>query len=60
MFDANQDGVITEEELRGNAIIQSLLAPDLDLLEDDGVPESISLGVGFACVGATFDAGEAP
>jgi hypothetical protein len=61
VFDADQDGVITEQELRDNAIIQSLLEPDVDLVGDDDVRESLSFGMGFECVAASFTAaGEAP
>jgi hypothetical protein len=67
VFDTNLDGMVTEEEVRGSSIIQTLLAPDLDLLdaagafEPDGLEESISLGVGFDCVPASFTvAGETP
>ena len=61
VFDKNADGVISEQELKDNSIIQTLLAPDLDLIDDDGIRESISLGLGFSCVGATFTApGETP
>lgn len=61
VFDANMDGNITEEELRSSSIIQTLLAPDVDLLDEtgvrgrDGLEESISLGVEFDCVPATFE-----
>jgi hypothetical protein len=61
VFDADHDGVITEQELRDNAIIQSLLEPDVDLIGDDRVKESLSFGMGFDCVAASFAAaGEAP
>ena len=54
------DGVITEQELRDNSFIQTLLASDLDL-DGDGIRESISLGLGFDCVAATFEIpGETP
>jgi hypothetical protein len=46
VFDKNMDGTITEDEIRTSSIIQTLLAPDLDL-DGDGERESISLGVGF-------------
>jgi hypothetical protein len=56
VFDADMDGMVTAQELLANSFIQSMLAPDVDLLDDDGVAESISIGVGFDCVAATFDA----
>ena len=63
LFDANTDGTITAKELRTNALIMSLLAPDLDLFDSagiynprvDGVNDSLSFGVGFTAVGAVFD-----
>lgn len=64
VFDKDKDGTITEDEVRNSSIIQTLLAPDLDLLDDsgafepDGIEDSISLGVGFDCVAAVFT--EAP
>ena len=54
VFDKNTDGTITEQELRDSSIIQTLLAPDLDLVGDDGIRESVSLGLGFDCVRAMF------
>ncbi len=60
IFDANEDLVITATELRENSLIQSLLAPDLDLFKangdpgKDGVKESVSLGLGFTTVKATL------
>lgn len=58
IFDENQDGVITLDELRQNSLIEILTRPDLDLLtiEDgeqvywpsrDGELDTISFGVGF-------------
>lgn len=63
LFDDNDDGVITAEELRANALIQSLLAPDVDLFDatgafnpnTDGENDALSFGVGFTAVGAVFD-----
>jgi hypothetical protein len=56
------DYVITDEELINNDLIASILSPDVDLLDADGnfnprqdmVEDSVSLGVGFTCVPATF------
>jgi hypothetical protein len=55
VFDKDKDGHVTLAEIEGSPIMQTLLAPDLDLAGDDGVPESISLGLGFDCVAARFD-----
>jgi hypothetical protein len=64
-FDEDGDCAVSEEEIIGNSIVAStLLNPDLDLLDADGnfdpgadgVKDSLSLGVGFSAVTATFDA----
>jgi hypothetical protein len=61
----SEDCEVTEAELRDNSIIKStLLNPDLDLLDgdgnynpdDEGTKDSLSLGVGFTGVAATFTA----
>ena len=61
LFDENEDGMVTEEELRANALIESTVGnPDLDLFDGDGqfdpnvdgVKDSLSLGLGFTAVGA--------
>ncbi len=61
-FDDNLDGEISVAELRDSPLTSSLLAPDVDLLDDkgqlaprcDGVKEGISIGVGFTAVPAIF------
>ncbi len=58
------DCVVDFEELENNSLISSLLAPDVDLLDadgnfnprDDGVKDSLSLGIAFTGVNATFTA----
>lgn len=63
LFDSDSDGTITADELRTNALIMSLLAPDIDLFDSagnynprgDGIKDSLSFGVGFTAVGAVFD-----
>ena len=53
---------ITVDEIMANDLIASLLAPDVDLLDGSGnynpnsddTKESLSLGLGFTCVGATY------
>lgn len=61
IFDANHDVLITADELRASPLIQALLAPDVDVLRADGSPgqdgvkESVSIGLGFAAQAATFD-----
>ena len=60
LFDTNDDFTITADELRANAIITAVLAPDLDLTTADGiagrdgVKESVSLGLGFTAKNASF------
>ena len=68
-LDDPPDCEITVEEFANNSLISSLLAPDLDLFDCtgggwpngccfdprvDGVKDSLSLGVGFSAVAATF------
>lgn len=59
VFDRNEDGEITFEEVERNPLVVTLLRPDLDLFEvvggdgvqyrpgRDGEPDSMSLGLGF-------------
>ena len=67
LFDESdpQDCMVTLEELKSNSLISSLLAPDVDLFDGDpnagnysprtdGVKDSLSLGIGFSAVPATF------
>jgi hypothetical protein len=62
-FDDNEDCTVTVEELEANSLISSTIgAPDLDLFDEsgnfnprqDGVKESLSLGVGFSAVAGEF------
>ncbi len=62
-FDADGDCAVPLEELMSNSLIDATLRnPDLDLLDadgnfnpnSDGVEDSLSIGVGFAGVGASF------
>lgn len=63
-LDANGDGTITGEELGQNVLVKLATTPDLDLLDasgkfnprQDGVNDSMSVGLGFACAPATFTA----
>ncbi len=56
------DCVVTLDELKQNSLISSLLSPDVDLFDadgnynprQDGVEDSLSLGIAFTSVGATF------
>jgi hypothetical protein len=58
LFDENDDLVITAEEVRENDLIQSLLAPDVDLRKANGNPgqdgenDALSFGLGFEAVQA--------
>lgn len=63
MFDANNDGSITAQEVQSNSLLQALLAPDVDLLDASGnldpnpnqaSPDSVSVGIGFTAVKASF------
>jgi hypothetical protein len=60
IFDTNGDLKITADELRANALIRAVLAPDLDLLNangrpgHDGVNDSLSVAFGFTAKAAVF------
>jgi hypothetical protein len=62
-FDANDDMVVTADELAADPLVASVLAPDLDLERRDGSPghdgvkDSLSFGAGFTTVSATLDRG---
>jgi hypothetical protein len=64
VFDSDQDGTITVQELESNPLLMLAISPDLDLLDasgnfnpnQDDVRDSYSLGLGFTCVPATFTA----
>lgn len=68
LFDTDDSCSVTVEEIRTNDLIANLLAPDLDLLDgdgrfvpnDDGEPDSLSVGIGFEAVPATFVPPEPP
>lgn len=53
VFDVNQDGLVSADELRANSIIQAVLFPDVDLYRangkpgQDGITDSLSFAVGF-------------
>ena len=48
--------LVTDQELRDSALIQSLLAPDLDY-NGDGEGDALSVGIGFTAVNATVRGG---
>jgi len=62
LFDDNNDCMVSQSEVANNNLVNSLLAPDVDLLDasgnyapnSDGVNDSLSLGVCFTAVGAVF------
>lgn len=66
LFDSNSDCEVTTEELLASDLVDGTIRnPDLDLFDgdstefnpnQDGVKDSISLGVGFTAVSGTFDA----
>ncbi|MGC1376188.1 MAG: hypothetical protein WA821_08200 [Anaerolineales bacterium] len=64
VFDADRNGVISPAEIGDNLVLKLALSPDLDLLDasgkfnprQDGVKDSMSIGLGFACVPAIFTA----
>jgi len=64
VFDSDQNGIITVQELENNPLLMIAVSPDMDLLDasgkfnprQDGVKDSYSVGLGFTCVPATFTA----
>ena len=60
LFDTDDDLVITDQELLDSPLVQTVLAPDVDLFDaegapgHDGVADSLSLGIGFTAVRATL------
>jgi hypothetical protein len=51
LFDTDDDGTVTNQEVEEAPLIQSLLAPDLDL-DKNGKPDALSVGMGFTAVNA--------
>jgi hypothetical protein len=60
LFDSDGSCTVTLQELYDSGLLQSLLAPDVDLLDEeglsgaDGVLDSLSLGIGYTSVPATY------
>ncbi len=62
LFDDNTDGEVSLEELRNNGLVKALLAPDVDLFDEngrfaprkDGIRDSLSIGFHFTAVPASF------
>ncbi len=63
-FDTDQNGSISADELQNNILLKLATSPDLDLLDasgkfnprQDGVNDSMSVGLGFTCAPAIFTA----
>lgn len=63
-LDGDENGTITQDELGGNILLNAATSPDLDLLDasgqfnpgQDDVKDSLSMGLGFTCVSASFSA----
>jgi hypothetical protein len=70
LFDADGDGRVAAEELGASPLLADLLAPDVDLCAGpcaqgtdtgpDGVPDALSIAIGFAGVAARLEWGELP
>jgi hypothetical protein len=64
VFDSDNNGTITIQELENNPLLMIAVSPDLDLFDasgkfspgQDGVNDSYSVGLGFTCVPAAFTA----
>lgn len=62
VFDTDDDCAVSDAEVENNDLVNTILSPDLDLLDASGnlnpnsdeVNDSISLGLGFSAVGAVF------
>ena len=61
ILDANNDCVVTDEEVASNDLVASLFNTDVDMLNGttfgpgiDEIDDAISLGLGFSSTGATF------
>lgn len=63
VFDEDENGELSLDEFRNNSLADSLLAPDVDLLDDegrfaprcDGVKEHLSVGLRFTAVPARIE-----
>lgn len=61
LFDLNSDCDVTLQELYDSSLLDIVLAPDVDLLDEegldgtDGTDDSLSLGLGFSAVRAIYD-----
>lgn len=53
LFDTNNDGLVTDQEVRSNPYVKGALAPDVDL-NGDGKTDALSMAVGFSAVNATI------
>ncbi|MEO8705638.1 MAG: hypothetical protein ABI867_36745 [Kofleriaceae bacterium] len=50
VFDTNQNCTITLSEITSNSLVQSLIAPDVEIQGE----QALSIGIGFTAVKATF------
>lgn len=61
LFDSDMDCMVTLQELYDSSLLDVVLAPDVDLLDEegldgsDGEDDSVSLGVGFTAVRAIYE-----
>lgn len=63
VFDSDNNGTITVQELENNPLLMLAISPDLDLLDasgkfspgQNGVNDSYSAGLGFTCVPVIFN-----
>lgn len=67
VFDDDDDCAIAIDELRGDSLIRTIFAPDVDLYNGavhepnvDGIDDAVSIGIGFTAVNAFFQAPISP
>ena len=56
LLDTDNDGTITSTEIKNNALIGAVLAPDVDT-DNDGTADALSVGIGFTAVTCTINKG---
>jgi hypothetical protein len=66
LFDTDKNCMISLEEFTSSTVVQTIVAPDIDMFDgdgnfapgSDGVDDAISVGLGFTAVVGTFSTGD--